>query len=553
MSDEEHCEQPRVETTLSKLCEERPPETVDPFDDPLHVPLDEGQWIWCIPKLSLTGATLLFALIGIGIGLAIALSPPHTVTVDTTETVNRNITQTDITNTTNIDTVYDMQIMNGQIIIFYTESVNVTREEPYSHLNKYAYAIIEFPGKLWISALKLLVLPLIVMMMIVLPSRVDNVGPLGAIAIPLYLFTSCCAALQGTLWAWIVQPGNLGKQDTSFIGTKSGSDDEILITDAIFQVIYNAVPPNIIAAMSSLTMLGIIVFFLVLGTLLRRKNVKDEERDAVINASHAVLRCCMLAIVWVVWFTPIGMLSLICLKIAATTDLVQLVSALGYYILCVVLGHSVHTFLFYPLLFWFTTRLNPYSYYIKIFAAPLLAFATSSSAATLPRSLQVAEAAGVSKEVISFVIPLGAAINMDGTALGFPIMIGLIAQLNGISLDIGKIIVVMILAVIVSIGTAPIPNVGMVYLTMLFEAAGIGEYAGEGIATLFVLDWLVDRIETAVNVTSDQFVCKMTDVIDLRNKNSSDTDSCDCCSWCCFTPDEHQGYQRPPTDGTEMM
>merc|ERR1719206_1111908 len=95
-------------------------------------------------------------------------------------------------------------------------------------------------------------------------------------------------------------------------------------------------------------------------------------------------------------------------------------------------------------------------------------------------------------------------------------MIGLIAQLNEVSLDPGTVITVMILSVVISIGTAPIPNAGMVYLTMLFEAAGIGHLAGEGIATLFVLDWFVDRVETAVNVTSDQYIVKITDVIDLR-------------------------------------
>jgi len=177
----------------------------------------------------------------------------------------------------------------------------------------------------------------------------------------------------------------------------------------------------------------------------------------------------------------------------------------------VLIGHSVHLFGFYPALFFATTRGNGWKWFAKIYEAPMLAFATSSSAATLPRSIVVAEKAGVRKEISDFILPLGAAINMDGTALGFPIMVALIAQLNEVTLDFGTVITIMLLSVVISVGTAPIPNAGMVYLTMLFEAAGMGDLAGEGLATLFVLDWFVDRIETAVNVTSDQFVCKIID------------------------------------------
>lgn len=158
-----------------------------------------------------------------------------------------------------------------------------------------------------------------------------------------------------------------------------------------------------------------------------------------------------------------------------------------------------------------------------------MAFATSSSAATLPRSLQVADAAGVRPESYQFILPLGAAINMDGTALGFPIMIGLIAQLNEVELNFGTIIVVLLLSVLVSVGTAPIPNAGMVYLTMIFEAAGLGDYVAEGLAILFVLDWFVDRVETAVNVTSDQFVAKIIDDVSTYSEKKGLDVICGCC------------------------
>lgn len=203
--------------------------------------------------------------------------------------------------------------------------------------------------------------------------------------------------------------------------------------------------------------------------------------------------------------------------------------ALGAYVLTVCVGHSIHVFGVYPSIFFCTTRGNGCKWFLKIWRAPLLAFATSSSAATLPRSLQVADQAGVRKSVYSFILPLGAAINMDGTAMGFPIMIGLIAQLNDVSLDFGQVVVVMLLSVMVSVGTAPIPNAGMVYLTMIFDAAGLGDYTAEGLATLYVLDWFVDRVETSVNVTSDQFVAKIIDEVTMAAEKKDGVIACGCC------------------------
>merc|ERR1711902_323481 len=234
-------------------------------------------------------------------------------------------------------------------------------------------------------------------------------------------------------------------------------------------------------------------------------------RETVLNFSKAILRCCMLAVVWVIWFTPIGMASLVCIKIATTEDLAGLLAALGFYVLTVLIGHGIHVFGFYPLVFFGTTRGNGWKWFSKIYEAPLLAFATSSSAATLPRSLQVADKAGVRKSIYQFILPLGSAINMDGTALGFPIMVALIAQLNEVSLDFGTVIIVMILSVVISVGTAPIPNAGMVYITM------------------FVLDWFVDRIETAVNVTSDLFVSKIIDDVSQNAEKKHVNIVCGCC------------------------
>merc|ERR1719471_359258 len=277
------------------------------------------------------------------------------------------------------------------MVEYYTltnETVTETMEEP--ALSDDWRKIISFPGNLWVSALKLLVLPLIVLMMVILPSRVDEIGYVAARAVPLYLFTSTCAAIQGTCWAWIIRPGEAGEQPSD-LGDEDLSSEEVTELDALLNAFYNAVPSNIVDAMANLRILGCICFFLAIGVLLRKGSVKKVERDTVLNFSKAILRCCMMAVIAVIWFTPIGMCSLVMIKLATTDDLASLLAALGFYILTVLIGHSVHLFGFYPAVFFATTRGNGWKWFAKIYEAPLLAFATSSSAATLPRSICVAE------------------------------------------------------------------------------------------------------------------------------------------------------------------
>lgn len=174
-------------------------------DDPMNVNIDESQWVKCIPKLSLTAATIIAAIIGASVGLIIALTGPQTRTeeVYTTVTTYHNITlsEAEATNET-IKNIYETQIINGEHVYFYTISYNEsngTTEIPIQQLNDDWKSVLEFPGKIWINALQLLVLPLIVLMMIILPSRVDQVGFIGKLAVPIYIFTSTMAAIQGTI------------------------------------------------------------------------------------------------------------------------------------------------------------------------------------------------------------------------------------------------------------------------------------------------------------------------------------------------------------------
>lgn len=165
-----------------------------------------------------------------------------------------------------------------------------------------------------------------------------------------------------------------------------------------------------------------------------------------------------------------------------------------------------------------SSPLQGWKYFLKVFQAPLTAFATSSSAATMPVTLAMTKTrGGVSQQAADLVVPLGAAINMDGTGLGFPVMVMFTAQAFGKDLDFASQLMVAVLAVVCSIGTAPIPNAGIVYLTMLMAATGdpllsSPEVVGVALTLIIIMDWFVDRMETAQNVWSD---CNIARIIDI--------------------------------------
>ena len=164
---------------------------------------------------------------------------------------------------------------------------------------------------------------------------------------------------QNIYRVWVIQPGTFGSSQT-VNGDQTDLEEiqQLSELDAFLGIFYSAIPNNIIVAMADLSILGLIVFFIIVGVLLRRPNVRNVERDAIINASKGILRCCMAAIVWVIWFAPFGMASLICVKIAETENLIALLASLGMYLVTLIIGQCCHLFGFYPLLMFATIRSN---------------------------------------------------------------------------------------------------------------------------------------------------------------------------------------------------
>merc|ERR1719423_261069 len=201
------------------------------------------------------------------------------------------------------------------------------------------------------------------------------------------------------------------------------------------------------------------------------------------------------------WYSPIGILFLICGQILKTADFLVLLSRLGLYIATVLVGHFLHAVIALPLIYFIVVRENPFRYILRTSEALLTAFGTSSSSATLPVTIRcVVDKCGVDQRVAQFVLPIGATINMDGTALYEAIAALFIAQLHGIALDVGQIITVSLTATLASIGAAGIPTAGMVTMIIVLNAVNLPV---EDISLLLAVDWFLDRFRTAANVSGD--------------------------------------------------
>jgi len=264
-------------------------------------------------------------------------------------------------------------------------------------------------------------------------------------------------------------------------------------------VVINIFPSNPVQAMSEGNMLQIIVFSLLMGVAIARSGKAGERARAVFEAFNEVI---MSMVTILMHLAPYGVFCL----------LAKLFAGLGYnaigdlfdYFICVVLVLLIHALLVYPLILSLFTRLNPITFFMNIRPAMLFAFSTSSSSATLPVTLTVAEnRLGVGNSVASFTLPLGATINMDGTAIMQGVATVFIAQAFNVDIGLGGYLMVILTATLASVGTAGVPGVGLITLTMVLQQVGLPV---EGIALIIGVDRLLDMMRTAVNVSGDSMV-----------------------------------------------
>jgi Na+/H+-dicarboxylate symporter len=246
-------------------------------------------------------------------------------------------------------------------------------------------------------------------------------------------------------------------------------------------------------------LLSVIFFALIFGFFITQVNAKPKEM--LTGFFNAIFDVMMKVTMFIIRFTPFGIFGLVAEKIAQQDDLGALVQSMGSYMLVVLAGLAIHAMISLPLITRFFGRVNPLKHFNAMKTALLTAFSTSSSNATLPLTIQsVEENDGVSNKISSFTLPLGATINMDGTALYECVAVMFIAQAYGFELSFGQQVIVVITSLLASIGAAGVPMAGLVMITIILSAVGLPL---EGVGLILAVDRILDMFRTSVNVWSD--------------------------------------------------
>ena len=365
-------------------------------------------------------------------------------------------------------------------------------------------------GAIFIAALKMMVVPLVFISLVVGVTSLGNLSALGRMsvkALVLYLFTTAIAVTIALTLASILSPGEgfeLGTTAAEFQGKDAPPLSEIFI---------NLVPSNPVQAMAQGNMLQIIIFSMLFGIAITLCGERGKHVQLLFRDLDAVV---MRMVEIVMRLAPIGVFALIT-KTFATQGIDLIIPLMGYF-LTLTAALALHALGTYPILLTTLGRLNPLTFLRKMRDPATFAFSTASSGATIPVTLRTVEAKmGVDNSVASFTVPLGATINMDGTAMMQGVATVFIANVYGVDLGITDYLMVVLTATLASVGTAAVPGVGLVMLTLVLNQVGLPV---EGIALILGVDRILDMMRTACNVTGD---CAVTCII-ARHENAMDLD-----------------------------
>lgn len=363
-------------------------------------------------------------------------------------------------------------------------------------------AIYTFIGTLFLNALKMIVVPLVMAAII---TGIGNIGSgsgfkrLGLKTLSYYVGTSFIAIMIGLMMVNLIQPGvNAGGVPvleyndavSAAVAGKSAGD--------VVDVFLRMIPTNVIDAAAEGQMLGIIFFSLLFGFFMTKIN--SPYKETLSNLWQGMFEVMMLMTQWVMKFAPYGVFGLVAASVAKAGF--DQFGNLALFFFTVTIALATHFLIVMPLLLRYVGKVkNPWLHYQAMAPALLTAFSTSSSSATLPVTIRnLEERAGVSNRVSSFVLPLGATVNMDGTALYECVAAIFIAQLFGITLDFSTQLLIVLIALTTSIGVAGIPSASLVAISIILVAVGL---PAEAIGLLLVVDRLLDMMRTTVNVFSD--------------------------------------------------
>lgn len=374
-----------------------------------------------------------------------------------------------------------------------------------------AYAVYDFVGTLFLNALKMIIVPLIMSSIITGMAGIGssgNLGRLGGKTLLFYLASSLAAILIGLLLVNLLNPGIIdGRPAGEVLGLNQDAVAEVAekvqghSASDLTGIFTSMLPPNIVMAAAEGQMLGIISFSLMFGYFMTR--IKRDNGILLGNFWQGVYDVMMQITLLIMKFAPLGVFGLVAKTVAGldAQQLNELVVSLGTFTLSVLLALAFHVLVTLPMLLKFVAGVNPLAHYRAMLPALLTAFSTASSSATLPLTMEcVRDNAGVSNRTASFVLPLGATVNMDGTALYECVAAMFIAQAYGLELTFVTQFTVVMVALLTSIGVAGIPAASLVAITIILTTIGLPI---EAIGLILAVDRILDMFRTAVNVFSD--------------------------------------------------
>jgi len=375
----------------------------------------------------------------------------------------------------------------------------------------------ELLGVLFLNALKMMVLPLIITSIIVGVMSLGDVRRLGALGVKTFLYymvTTGLSVAVGIGLVLILQPG----VGFSAFGEPLPEAVRAEGVYSIVDVLTGLIHPNLVQAAVELKILPIIFASILFGTAF---TMLGEQKSIVEQFFSACNEAVMKIVHGIMYFAPLGIFGLIASRLGSTGGggaVWDLVVQLGKYAGTVVTGLTIHGLLVLPLILYLFSGKNPGRYFLHLAKALLTAFATASSSSTLPLTLEcVTEEARVSNRTAGFVLPLGATINMDGTALYEAVAAIFIAQSYGISLGGGELVVIFLTATLAAIGAAGIPEAGLVTMVLVLQSVGLPV---EGIGMILAVDWLLDRCRTTVNVWGDAVGAAVVDHLEKGHLQS---------------------------------
>lgn len=363
------------------------------------------------------------------------------------------------------------------------------------------FSIFEVVGKLFINALTLVVVPLVSSSVITGVARIGNdsaFGRLGLKIFTFYILTSFLAIIIGLFFVNVLSPGTVYSENGQSMIQQAGMSHELQVGQGhtVLDLIYSIIPSNIVDVFHG-QMLALIFFSILFGYALSK--IEPQPASTLIHFWQGVFQAMLHITHMIMKLLPIGVFCLVAQAFATTG--IETLRSLAWFVITVLAGLFVFTFVVLPLLLRFVAKVNPWKHFRAMAPALITAFSTSSSSATLPITIDCVEKrAGVSNRICSLVIPLGTSVNMSGSALYECVAALFIAQIFGIELTFGMQFMVVSLALVTSMGIAGIPSGSIVAIIVILNTLGLPV---ESIGILFAVDRILDMFRTTVNVFSD--------------------------------------------------